>query len=184
MIELTTEEQNQVARYAKTETSLPTYFNAATQQNTPISRDFETYLILAPTGLKDSAIKWINTVTNLSKTNKNRDDLRKLVLKQALVNTQLRLSSYEATIGEFDDFRTNFSTDTRFASIPEVRAFIEDLQSVIDEQVSGQQAAFFDDTLAKLSQYKVDTDGLTEARLEQLQSWVPVLSSYLMGTAG
>lgn len=180
-LELTTPEQEEVNRLAKSETDLPEYYDAGVRRTLRISRDFETFLILAPTDLKTSAIEWITKVVELNQIDKVRDQLRDMVLAQEVKNAGLKLKAYLEKIGEFDKFRSTFRTDSRFQAVPEVVKFINDLQSVMDEQILGQQRAFFDETLGKISQSSLDTLRVTDDDLEQIQSWRPVLSAYMVG---
>ena len=136
---------------------------------------------MSSTELKTSAIQWINQVVTTSQTVTNRDKLRQLVLTQQASNAKVKLAAYQTSIGKFDDFRQNFQTDSRFSAIPEVVLFIQDLQSGMDEQILGQQKAFFDQTLALLFQDSQSTVALTQDDIEELQSWIPVLSTYLQG---
>lgn len=178
---LTPNEQQTVSESAKSEQDLPTYFNAGLRKDVPISRDFEAFLILSSTELKTSAIKWINQVVAFTQSVSTRDKLRALVLTQQAKNAQTKLDAYAATIGDFTNFRKNFQTDSRFSAIPEVVLFITDLQLVMDEQILGQQKAFFDQTLAAIFQSDQSVVGLTQDTIEELQSWIPVLSTYLQG---
>lgn len=182
MLDLTTEEQEEVNRFAKSEIDLPEYYDSASRQTLRIGRDFETFLILAPTDLKTSAIKWITRVIELSQVDEVRDTLREKVLAQEVKNSGLRLAAFLERIGEFDAFRKTFQTDSRFQAVPEVVKFINDLQSVMDEQILGQQRAFFDETIAKISQSKLDALRVTPDDLEQIKTWQPVLSAYMVGS--
>lgn len=183
-IDLTPDEQQIVAEQAVDEADLPTYYNAALKKDVPISRDFETFLILSTTELKTSAIQWINQVVGLTQANTTRDKLRTLVITQQLANAQAKLDAYNVTIGDFSDFRENFQTDTRFDAVAEVVLFISDLQLVMDEQILGQQKGFFDQTLGLMFQSSQSVVGLTQDDIEELQSWIPVLSAYLTDSTG
>lgn len=180
-LDLTPDELDTVSASAKSEQDLPTYFNASLKKDIKISRDFESYLILAPTELKTSAIQWINKVVATQQATSNRDKLRNLVITQQASNAQVKLTAYQKVIGDFTDFRQNLNTDTRFSSIPELVLFIQDLQRVMDEQILGQQKAFFDQTLSLLFQSDESVLALTQDNIEELQSWIPVLSTYLDG---
>lgn len=181
MIEFTPEEQEIIARSAKAQVDLPTYYDSALKQNVQITREFEAFLILAPTDLKTSAIEWINQVTQLAKVNKVRDQLRTLMVQKQIDNATKKLEAYGETFGEFNEFRKTFQTQTRFAAVPEVIKFINDLQSAVDEQNLGQQRAFFEQTLALIFQSNQELLNLTQDDIEELQSWRQVLSAYLQG---
>ncbi len=184
MIDLTVQEEAVVRKFSRDQVDLPYYYDALVRADVAISRDFEAFLILAPTELKTSAIEWITQVSELTQDRKVRNDLLKLVITKELERTALTLGAYEDLLGEFNKFRQNFQTDTRFAAIPEVVRFLNDLQIVIDEQVAGQQSAFYDDTVARLVQAREQNAGLSNDRVEQLQSWRTVLSSYVRQSAG
>jgi hypothetical protein len=160
---------------------LPTYYNNALDTDVPISRDFEAFLILAPSSLKTSALTWIQNAVGLNKSNQLRDDLSAITITQELANANLKINEYNTQLNGFQAFRTSFQTSTNFAGIPEVQLFLYDLQSVIDELVLGQDRAFFDQTIALVMQKYGDSNSVTDGQVEELQSWTGVISTYLSG---
>ena len=179
--QLAPDELATVTQEAKSEQDLPSYYSASQQTDVQISRDFEAFLILSTSEMKTSALTWINQAVSLNKPNKLRDALAALTVTQELKNSKLQLDAYTQTLGDFETFRQNFSTGSVFSAVPEVQLFINDLQSMIDELVVGQQRAFFDNTIATVIQGTLKNQAVTQAQLEELQSWTTVISAYLGG---
>lgn len=178
---LTDQEAQVVQQKRKNVDDLPTYFNADLQTNVQISRDFEAFLILAPDDLKTSAINWIKQATDLQKTNKDRDALSDLAIAQEILNATNKMNALDAVLGDFNDFRSSFQTDSTFADIPEVQQFLFDLQRVIEELVNSRDRAQFDSVASQVIQRGDDRLVITNPEIQELQSWTGVLSQYLAG---
>lgn len=179
--ELTPQQLATLTQKQKSQQDLPFYYAADLKKDIQISRDFEAYLILSPAELKTSALSWINKAVKLNKPNKLRDELTTISINQELKNSQAKLDAYESVLGDFNKFRKNLESETIFSSVPEVQLFITDLQGTIEELVVGQQRAFFDNTVAKVLQRNQPAREVTQAKLEELQSWTTVISAYLGG---
>lgn len=180
-VNLTEQEQLQVDKKSKNSNELPTYYDATTRSNVAISRDFEAFLILATTELKTSALSWIKKATSLQKTNKKRDDLVTLALTQEMNNAQKIISSLDSTLQDFNTFRTNFQFKdaSNFSTVPEIQKFLFDLQKVVEELAVARDRAFFDDVVSQVTGRNNDSLNLSDAQVEELQSWQEVLSAYL-----
>jgi GTPase SAR1 family protein len=176
---LTAEEQTKVSKKRRTDAALPTYFSASSKADVSISRDFESFLILSSDDMKTSAIDWINKSLSLNKTNSLRDSLASLVATQEAGNAKLMVDAYDAQLQNFESFRKNFETSSRFGAVEEVNLFLSDLQQVLEELVLNRGRAQFDQTMAALSSNNVNLTGVSQERLEELQSWNSVLSAYL-----
>jgi hypothetical protein len=176
---LTTSQITYVQEHSLDEDALPTYYNADIKSEVAISRDFETFLILAPAGLKTAARSWIDKATTLNAQNQLRDSLLQLSYQQEAKNAGLRLAAYDSKLQNFETFREAFQTDTMFAGVPEVQKFLNDVQSVIDELSTGRERAFFDQTAANVSMSYQTGVGITTDQMEELRSWSSVFSAYL-----
>lgn len=175
--ELTPAELAQVTQHQKD--VLPTYYSAAQQTDTPISRDFEAFLILSPSDSLNSALNWITQANQLGKPNKLRDALTAITLTNEIANSKLLMDSYNAVLKDFDDFKSSFVFDDTFNAVPEVQLFLNDLQSQIDELVAGQDRAFFDNTIAQVVQRAQSNTNVSQAQLQELNSWRSVLTFYI-----
>jgi hypothetical protein len=176
---LTPDQQATVDQQAKSDAQLPTFFSADLKTDVQISRDFEAFLILSTDDLKTSAINWIQQAVTIQKTHKLRDDLVTLAINQELSNSQLRITEFNKQLQDFNSFRQNFQSSSTFSGIPEVQAFLGDLQKVMGELTKGFDRAFFDQTISTVVQKFQDSVGLSTDQLEELQSWTDVLSEYL-----
>ena len=160
---------------------LPSYFSAILKTEVQISRDFEAFLILAPSELKTTSLDWIQKAVDLHKNNKLRDDLTDITVEQELTNAELKLKEYDKQLQGFQDFRQNFQTNTEFSGVQEVQLFLTDLQRVIDELSLGRDRAFFDQTVSLVMQKFGDATNISDPQVEELQSWTSVISTYLSG---
>ena len=159
--------------------NLPTYYNAAQQNNVPISRDFEAFLILSPSDSLNSALNWITQANQLGKPNKLRDALTAITLTNEIANSKAMLTAYTSVLTDFDKFKSAFVFDDTFNAVPEVQLFLQDLQGQIDELVSGQDRAFFDNTVSQVVQRAQAQTNVSQAQLQELNSWRSVLTSYI-----
>lgn len=159
--------------------ALPSYYDAETQQNVQISRDFEAFLIVSDDSLKTSALSWIQKATQITQVNQLRDSLVQLGLAQELKNAQARVAEYNNQLQDFSTFRANFQTQTAFAGVPEVQLFLSDLQAMIGELSVGLDRATFDQNVSNILIQYGDNTEVTEGQVEELQSWTSVISAYL-----
>jgi hypothetical protein len=178
---LTPDQQAIVQQEQLSEAALPDYYSASQQDYLPISRDFEAFLILSDNTLKTSALQWIQTSVQINKGHQLRDALTQLALTQELSNAQAQITEYTKQLQGFDAFRQNFQTSQQFASIPEIQLFLNDLQAVIEELSVGNDRAFFDQTVTQVLQRYEDGVGISDAQVQELQSWTSVISTYLSG---
>ena len=179
MITLTDEQLVKVQAHQLDSENLPEYFSISSNRYTPISRDFESFLILSKDELKTAAINWIKQAVNYNKTNKLRDDLVALSVAQELENAQLKLKAFNLKIKNFQNFRKEFQTDSNFGSIPEVQLFLRDLQIVRGELISNMNRATFDQTVSQVMQNFDGRTSISNEEIEELSSWTSVLSTYL-----
>lgn len=180
-LQLTDEEVKKIKGNRKNDSELPVYYDANLQVDVPISRDFESYLLITPDELKTSATQWIGDVVGLQSTNKDRDELVALAFGQEKINSQAKMDSIDSTLSNFNEFRTNFQTDVRFAEIPELQKLLFDLQRVVEELTAARERAEFDNVVCQVIERGNDRLTITEPQIEQLQSWSGVLSAYLKG---
>jgi hypothetical protein len=160
-------------------TDLPTYYSAAQQNNIQISRDFEAFLILSSKDSLNSALTWITQANDLGKPNKLRDALNGLALTQEISNSKALMDAYASVLTDFNKFKSSFVFSNTFNAVPEVQLFLQDLQGQIDELVSGQDRAFFDNTVAQVAQRAQQNTNVSQPQLQELNSWRSVLTSYI-----
>jgi hypothetical protein len=180
-ITLTEDEAALVQRKQKNSDELPTYYSASTQIETPISRDFEAFLILSDDQLKTSANDWIKKAADLQKVNKDRDALLALSLEQETFNAQSKMDALDQTLAGFNDFREHFQTTSDFVQIPEVQLFLFDLQRVVETLAIQRDRANFDSVMSQVVQRADDKLTVSDPEIQELQSWTAVLSAYLQG---
>ena len=159
--------------------ALPKYFNARVQKDVAISRDFEAYLILAPNALKAAAITWITTAVQLNHANQLRDTLMQRATTQEKSNSTLEYDAYQKELLYFQKFKDSFGTGSEFATVTEVQLFLSDLQSVMDELATNSDRALYALTLAEVVSRYNDKIAVSQALVEELQSWQVPLSTYL-----
>lgn len=176
--ELTPQEKNTVEGNRKPDSDLPTYFNASLNKTIPISRDFETFLILASDKIKHQTISWLNNSVKLSKRNTDRDDLLDKLINNDASDASAKLDSINSELNGFNEFRESFSGDGKFNSVTEVGQVVTDLQRSVGELTMMQDRATHLVVLLNIAKSNLENNKNDEKIQEQLRSWSDPFSSY------
>lgn len=177
--DLPIDQKNTVLTQQRSQDNLPSYFNAALRTNVQISREFEAFLILAPTKLKSTALQWIQQAVTLNQENKQRDALLSLATANELSNAGLKIDECNTQLNAYNTFRSQFAIQQALDTDPDVQLFLADLQNTIGDLIVQYDRAFFDQTIATVLQNSLTPGAVTEAQVEELQSWTSVISAYL-----
>lgn len=174
MVELTSDERAKVE--AARLTPRPNYFNASASQETPISEDFEAFLILQDPVTLSAAVAWLATAGLLGNLTLDRDAvaLEAVVTDQADVSDTL--SEIQLTTAAFNAWRAAWNAG-KFSDTPEVQLVIRDMlapaeEVFIQEERLKHLSIVQDRVLARLRQ------SVDPAQLRELQSWAVPLLSY------
>ena len=193
MPSFTTKEIDLINAQRKTTAKLPTYYSAEVAQTVPdaskeelakqtISRDFEAYLILQTTEQKQDALSWIQSVTNITQDNKDRDDLLDRYFTLRDDDTIARITEIDEKLKEFETFRNGLfevgDNGTQFADVVEVSLMARALQRPLDEMSIVRENAFHEQNIVALLKVRFeDRKNTTDTQLE-LESWQSVISAY------
>lgn len=182
MANFSQEELEKIKVQRKPQDELPTYFSSENQQETPISRDFEAYLILQPQSLKQTTLSWIREVVDIQEENIDRDEILSRYLNTREEEADKVVEQLDEALGDFDQFKAGLLqvTDdpTRFAEIPEISLLAQSLQRPIQEMVFIRESAFHESNLSKLLRLRFTISETTENTERELQSWQTVISAY------
>ncbi len=149
----------------------PTFYNAQTGTEEPISLDFESFLILAPQDLKDSTVDWIEKSQQpAAARSADRDALLKEAITAELEDSTAWLEEMDKKIEDFREFRDRFQVG-QFADVPEIGLMLRDLQTGLDEVMHHRGRAKHLVVMSTVIQGRLETDGVTEAQAKETASW-------------
>lgn len=173
-LDLTPEEAATVAR--KRSTDPPTYY-AEGGGLTPVSEDFEAFLILAKTSVKAEAVNWLRGLA-LPLIDPLQQTLYNEAIEAEAAEALLIQQQTDLVLGTFNDFKAGFPGDSRFAAVPEVGLLLADTSLSIANVVDVQRSAKHREVAARMNQNKQAglNPGLSEERKRQALSWVVPLS--------
>ena len=177
--DLTQDQQNTVSAQARSQASLPAYYNAKLRTNVQISRDFEAFLILSDTSIKSTAIQWVQQAVTLNQQDKKRDALLAIATANELSNATARLNECNTQLDSYTKFRASFTVPQALDEDSDLQLFLNDIQNVIGNLITQYDRAFFDQTVATLLQNSLSPGQVTSDQVEELQSWTSVIAAYL-----
>jgi len=174
MVDLSSDERAKVE--ASRRSPPPNYFDAASFQDLPISRDFEAFLILQDPATISATLDWYGQAVTLGE---NRVD-RNSVLFEALVadsdDRSAKQSELKKTTTLFNTWKELF-TAGKFSDTTEVSLIIRDFQATAEEIfVLEDRAKHLENLQARLLDRL--RQGLSSAQLRELQSWSTPLTTY------
>lgn len=165
----------------KLSAELPQYFNSATKTNTPISRDFEAYLILETQEHKQKSLSWIKDVQSISQDSTDRDAILKTFATNRLADANATIKELDSTLKNFDAFKAglfNIGDSNDFASVFEVSLLAQSLQRPLDEIKFLRDRAFQEKVISNIQLDRLDRSGFNSDTQKELASWQTVISSY------
>jgi len=176
-ISLSPSENQQVE--AKRKSVKPFWYNANSGQWTPISDDFEAFLILTPISKKKSAVDWLNTLSFGLNSNTARTIVAQDFLARELSDITLQLEGLNALLTPYSSFRSDFVSGTRFLGVSEVASVLEDSRLGIDRIIELRTDLKHRSTINTAVQTRETAEGVTETRKTQAKSWaIPLLTPY------
>lgn len=191
---------------ARTLDDVPKFFNAGIQSvgeepDTPISREFEAFLILqaikSPDKMSD-AMRWFTEAANLQIKRDDRDELLAVAFEKERTDALAQLQELQARTVRFARFRSAFeiveieegvdASDfpvARFTNVPELSLIMRDSQAAMGEVSSKQSRAehlVVEDAVLDLERrtrevLQESVGGIADVRIAQeLLSWRGVIS--------
>jgi hypothetical protein len=178
-----TSELESIKKQTKPDSKKPFYYSAQQRLPAQISNNFEGFLILQKTDIKQKALAWIKSANSIEEKNKERDDL--LIEYSAIrkQDSEERLIELDQRTSDFNSFRSNFVTSdgsdpSRFANIPEVVLVLNSLQKPVDSIFIQREQAFHELNLIAVTDTKITIEKTTTDTLKELNSWQTVISAY------
>lgn len=158
---------------------LPKYYDALIRQSVPISRDFESFLILQDSVTKTQAITWLTTARQLTQKNYNRDQL----LKECLDSEKSDLSSIDTELSlimtTYTAFRSSFS-ESKLKDVKEVGMLLTDLQLSLGELGMIQDKLDHLKVLNSVLKEAIDNGEIDDERKKEIDSWLIPLTFYIV----
>jgi len=212
---ITDEERLKVERFtSRSAQDIPKFFNAGTQvvgeePNTPISREFEAFLILQALKSPDklsNALQWFTEAADLQLKRDDRDELLGDSFEFERTDALKLLQEIQARTERFTKFRDEFeiveveeesdSTDfptARFTNVPEISLIMRDSQAAMGEIASKQSRSehlVVEDAVLDVDRQTRETlqesvGGIADARIAQeLLSWRDVITQIQSRVSG
>ena len=166
----------------KLDQDLPTYYNASTKQESPISREFESYLILESKEHKQKTLSWIKDVEKIQFNKVDRDKLLDTYLTNCNENANTKIAELDEKLNNFDDFKSGLlgkeEDPLRYANVTELSLMSQSLQKPIDEMVFMRDKASHEINMVSLMQAKQKLTAYNSDTQKELQSWQSSVSAY------
>jgi len=154
----------------------PTYFDASSLQDTQISEDFESFLILQDAITITATLTWLAATAALAELRLDRNAVAFEALIVDSDDRASRKSESEDVVSAFNEWKETFLAG-KFSDVPEVGLLIRDMQAMADEIFA------LDDRLFHLERMQARVrdrirQGMSTAQLQELQSWPTPLLAY------
>jgi hypothetical protein len=154
----------------------PSYYNAASLQDTTISQDFEAFLILQDAATIGATLAWLTTTGLLANTALTRSAVAFEALIVEQQDTADQLGEVEESTTAFNAWRAAFQAG-KFSDTSEVGLIIRDLQAQAAELFNQEARLVHRRAVANREQDR-QRQGISNAQLRELQSWPTPLLSY------
>jgi hypothetical protein len=167
--------------YKKKTDELPTYYYAVTKVDTPISRDFESYLILESKEHKQKTLSWIGNVQSITKNTVDRDALAKTYLENRRTDAVTTFNEIDASIKNFNEYKKglfNVGDTHNFAEVLEVSLLAQSLQRPLEEIVFARDRAFHEQIMTNIQISRIKRNAVTTDTQKELSSWQTVVNAY------
>jgi len=173
-VQLDTDERAKVE--AGRRTPRPNYFNAASLQDTPISEDFEAFLILQDSATITATLTWLAATGLLARLRLDRDAVAFETLVVERNDRIDQLDEVTSSTIAFSAWRQAFQAG-KFSETSEVGLIIRDAQAMAGELFALEERL---NHLAQVEQ-RVEqrlAQSVSSAQLRELQSWPTPLLAY------
>lgn len=178
----TVDEIGIINEHKKLDQDLPLYYTASTKQESPISREFESYLILEAKEHKQKTLSWIKDVEKIQFNKVDRDKLLDTYLTNCNDNANTKISELDAKLNNFDDFKSGLlgkeEDPLRYANVTELSLMSQSLQKPIDEMVFMRDKASHEINMVSLMKAKQKLTAYNSDTQKELQSWQSSVSAY------
>lgn len=157
-------------------TPRPNYYNASLLRETPISEDFEAFLILQDIATISATLTWLSASGVLASASLDRNALAFEALLSDQGDTSLQLEDLEDKTTAFEAWRAAFQAG-KFSDTPEVSLIINDLQTMAEELFAYRDQLRHRQQVQQRIQTRL-AQAVSSPQLRQLQSWPTPLLTY------
>ena len=179
MATLTDAQIQLIAEQSKSNADLPKYYSAAQRTSVPISREFESYLILQTQTHKQETLSWIQSVSAIQTSNVDRDTLLSTYTTNRLNDAKATIAELDVEIQDFNNFQKDlFQGDNSNATVYELGLLAQSLMQPLDEMIYLQDRSFHEVNMVGFINLKQQTQANTTYTQQELQSWQTVISTY------
>jgi hypothetical protein len=180
-----------IADQTKPESQLPSYYDADTDQNVVISRDFEAYLILETQQQQQATLQWISQELDFQANNLDRDAILTRYLVNRGTDDTARLAEINTRLMNFDSFKAGLlqgnipgQPPLDWSTTPELNLLSQSLQMPLDEINLLYDLTFHEQNVVAVLQNRMENTSYTDSDQEELQSWQTVISAYQGQSSG
>lgn len=176
-LDLTDEELRKVNAKKKEEKDLPKVYDRVAQSSTPISRDFEAFLILEEFSFKDKIADKIKAILAVDKDD-NEKDLFDEALENEMKENDEIVAECTSKVSSINELRVKIQS-SKFSDVTEIsRVFSDVLASSNKVELINRLANFRANYLNLLKQSNFKPSKLDEKQEKQTESWLNPLTSY------
>jgi hypothetical protein len=169
-----------ISRYRKT--PRPSYFNASTGTESPITEDFETWLLELSNQDKQSLITRLQKSLTSFRVNGPRDNLMRVALDFQAMNAGSAAQELNVTLQEFTNMSSDL-TDDSGAGIDEISLMLSDISKCYGEPMFRSRVeqnnlvatSFLADSIG----YGIGS-GVSAESKKQIGSWINIIASYIL----
>ena len=155
---------------------LPSYYRADKDANITISRTFESFLILAPSEFKKTALDLLNSYKGTDSWEAEKRAVTKDVLDKDTEFIRIVYAELDEKYGKYKDFQNNFS-QTPFSEAPELGYLMTDLNEGL-ETISFYHERYYQ--LQQVSAFLTKREDaiFNSDNYKEIQSWRGPLITY------
>ena len=155
----------------------PVYYNSASGNETEISLEFETYLILMNNISKQQLISRLRNSLQKQPTLAVRDNLEKEAYRQIARNSGAAVTELDTNLGEFIGYQTSQIQSS--GTIPEVSLLLSDISNGFGEALFRREEENYNLVHASVNNNTLNSGSSTEPAKKQVESWVRIISQYM-----
>lgn len=159
----------------------PSYYNASTATESPISIEFETYLLTLSNQDKQMLITRLQKCLSSAKTNGPRDNLMRVAFDFQAMNAGAVAQELNVTLQDLSN-TTSELVDGAGDDVLEISLLMADIGKAYGETVFRNRMAANSVTAASFMQAQIGSgmgSGVTSDQKKQVSSWIKVIASYI-----
>jgi len=155
----------------------PKYYSASTGKFTPISDDFEAFLILQGRQRNSDTVKWLEQCTEFAKRDSDRDALAAVAIILDIDDATFSEKELSPLIRLFTRFRESYNM-SGFENVAEAGALLNDVQISMSEINNITANLKHRKTYGKVAYDFLLNNGIGTEQSKQINSWFSPLAAY------